>query len=460
MKRTGHIYERLTEWEMVKLAEVESSKNKPNSYGVLKHKRHWLQDLIDLHEAAINGTMKTGKYKHEQVVSGQDKLRDIAKLDYFPYNVWHQMLVLATEKEVERSFIKHAYANRKGKGQIAALKEMQRWIRQDPKGTAWYAKGDICKYYDSMSHDVARKALEHSFKDERYIEAFMEPFKAFSDDGKSIPLGIRPSQTMGNLALRPFHRFVKDEMRVKYFLMYLDDFAIFGRTKGEVKRNYKRAAKYLEDMGFKLHEPVFRKTEKGIDMLGFVTYKGGDSFWRRKNKCRWLRRRHRLTSKRRLREIDAAAWGGLKHGNDECKKLFRMITLNDIGVTIPPTTDKNGNKILDYRNIAMSMLFGHDVVVFDFVAGITTKMGEGRMAIAVEWNGSKYKVISNSQRIKATVNALAEKNVNKYVAQFVNRGGNNYDIEVVDILEIGGRKVGKDEEGHLIYTDNKERIRQ
>lgn len=458
MKRKGHIYERMADWDLVKRAEIESAKNKPNSYGVRKHRRRWLPELIELHNAAIAGTVRTGEYRHERIVSGQDKLRDIAKLDYYPDNIWQQMLVLSGEEEIEKSFIGHTYANRKGKGQVAALKRLQRWLRDDPEGTCWGAKGDIRKYYDSIPHALAEAELKRTFKDERYINAFMEPIEAYRDTGVGIPIGIRPSQTLGNLCLRRFHRFVKEELRVKHFIMYLDDFLILGGSKGEVKRNYKRAAKFLEDMGFRLHAPKFCRVSQGYDMLGFVTYENGDSYWRRKNKARWLRRRHGLRNKRRTREVDAAAWGSLKHGNEHCRRLYKMITLQDMGITVPAATDKQGNKIIDYPKIAMQMLFDKEVAVVDCVENITTKMGEGRMAIAVEWDGKTYKVITNSQRIKATVKALSDKDVTRFTAQFYNRGGNNYDMTVKDITEVAGRRITKDIDGKLIYLDTKERI--
>lgn len=79
MKRKGHIYERVATWEMVKRAQIESSKSKPNSYGVQKHKKNWLKELVELHEKALAGTMRTGDYVFESVVSGQDKVRFISK---------------------------------------------------------------------------------------------------------------------------------------------------------------------------------------------------------------------------------------------------------------------------------------------------------------------------------------------------------------------------------------------
>lgn len=448
----------MQDWDLVKRAEIESSKNKPNSYGVKKHRRNWLKELIKLHNIALEGNFETGEYKYEEIVSGQDKKRQIAKLHYYPDNIWQQMMALAGEDDLDRTLIRHTYANRKGKGQVAALKQLQRWLRDDPEGTRWGAKGDIVKYYSNIPHKLARQELERTFKDKRYIDAMMEPAEKFAPDGVGVPLGIRPSQTDGNLCLRPFHRAVKEEIRCKYFIMYLDDFFLFGRTKGEVKRYYKRAAKVLEGMGFRLHAPKFVRATQGYDMLGFVTYANGDSYWRRKNKARWLRRRQGVTNKRRLREIDAAAWGALKHGNKSCKRLYRMITMEDMGIRVPAATDKRGNKILDFPKIAMTMLFDKDVTVADFVEGITTKMGEGRMAVAVEWDGKTYKVITNSQRIKATVKALAEKGVTRYAACFVNRGGNNYDIVVKDILEVGGKRITKAADGSIIYETSKEKV--
>ena len=167
-----------------------------------------------------------------------------------------------------------------------------------------------------------RRQLEHIFKDKEFIDAYMEPFERFTDDGRGIPLGIRPSQDSGNLTLTRFDRFLKEVAKAHLYIRYLDDFVIFGKTKGEVKRKMKMATAFLKELGFEAHEPKIRPISEGLDFLGFVYYEGGDMFWRKSDKVRLAQTKSQGHQQAQAPRNRCSSMGNDKMGKQTLQKII------------------------------------------------------------------------------------------------------------------------------------------
>lgn len=445
------------QWDTLKEADRTATKRKKN-YGVEKHKKQWLKDLMDVQSMIRERRMKTDEYQHMTIRNGK-KMRDISKVDFIPNHLEHQSLVLVSHDRIERTLISHTYASRIGYGQIAGVLQVKRWLREHPDECRWYAQGDIIHYFDNIQHSLMRKNMSRIFKDEEFIDAYMEPFEVFAPDGRGVPLGIRPSQDGGNIALATFDRYMKETVKAHLFIRYLDDFVIFGKTKGEVKRKMKQAIAYLRTLGFEAHEPKTRPITEGLDFLGFVFYEGGDMYWRKSDKVQWLKRRAHVTNKRRLHEIDAAAWGMIKWGNRHCKRLYKMetgINLQDLGIKMPEKKDKNGKRIIDAPKITTSVILNKEIEVIDWVKDVETSYGAGRYALEIIFFGSKQKLIVNSTSMKQLIAAFETAHVTSFRAVVIDKGGSRFEFTQIVVLTIDHRQVAKQDDGKLIYTDTNE----
>ena len=474
MKREGHIYEQMAVWENIVEAERISTNRKMRNPGVIRHIGNRWRNLIEIQQFVLNGTMHTDEYQHEQRVSGQDKLRDIAKLHFHPSHIQHQLITMAGNRRIDRSLIRHTYASRKGYGQILCATELKKSLRKYRKEERWYGQGDVCKYYDNIPHSLIREDLERLFKDKKFVDTFMEPFERFAPEGKGIPLGIRPSQSIGNLTLKDFDHFMTEENKCADYKRYLDDFMFTGATKGEVKRKMKRAIKYLHDLGFNTHEPKIHRISEGMDMMGFVYYGvKNDMWWRKSDKKRWLRHRSKVTNKKRLRELDDAAWGMLKWGNTHCKRLWCMKTGRELpkkfmgvrykntGIKRTERKDSNGVPFIDEPKIGMEMLtkFGKAVECDRCLRGIKTSHGDGRYALRVLFMDNWYKLIVNSVEVKNFFDDMLRNNVTRLMVAFKDDGNKHYvvDLDQVEILEVDGRKVIEYGD-KIVFEDTKEEV--
>lgn len=459
-KREGYVYDKMWDWGTLKQADKTACHRKKN-YGVKKHAGQWLKDLVHVQELIYNRQMKTGNYKFETRISGQDKVRQIAKLEFMPNHIEHQCLVIAGDKRIEKALINHTYASRIGYGQIKAAMQIKRWLVEHPEECAWYGQYDIVHYYATCQHSILENNLRRIFKDEEYIQAYMEPFRVFAPDGVGFPLGARPSQGGGNLELMTFDRFMKETVRVKHYLRYLDDFVVFGRTKGEVWRYMKRAEKFLNELGFELHAPKVRPISEGLNMLGFVSYEGGDQYWRKSNKRRWLKHRARLSNPRRIAELDSAAWSMLSWGNRHCKKLYVMktgISMEQLGIKMPEKRDKDGKRIIDAPKISTSTVLGNEIEVVDWVRNVKTVHGEGRYALELILYGRHHKLIANSTDIKAVIDAMEGAGVTSFTATMRDKGGNRFCFENVCVTSIRKRKIMQAEDGKVCFEDTGEQV--
>lgn len=418
----------------------------------------------------LNHQMRTSEYQHEQRISGQDKLRDIAKLIFHPSHIQHQLLTMMADRRINKALIRHTYASRKGYGQTAAALQLRSFLRKHRHENLWYAQGDIVKYYDHIRHDLIRENLERMFKDKAFVDAFMEPFEKFSPDGFRIPLGIRPSQESGNIALMGLDRFATEQLGCMGYLRYLDDFVFFGKTKGEVKWKIRRIETFLKKIGFELHVPKIHRVSEGLDIVGYVYYNTrNDMYWRSSNKHRWLRRRSKAKTPRRKRELDDAAWGMLAWGNHHCQRLFyektgikrdnkkMAVKLNHTKIKRQERRDANGLKIIDLPKLPMQTILDKPVQVSDWVRGIETKHGPGRYALKVRFMGDSYKVIVNSPDVKSFIDSMEENGVTEFETVIVDKGGFKYAIDDnrTNILCVYGREV-EEREGRVYYKETNE----
>lgn len=89
-----------------------------------------------------------------------------------------------------------------------------------------------------------------------------------------------------------FDHFIKDKLRIKYYLRYTDDFIIIGKNPARLAALMPMIRKFLHDeLALELHPKkiILRKARQGIDFLGYVVlpyYR----VLRKKTKRRMLRR--------------------------------------------------------------------------------------------------------------------------------------------------------------------------
>ena len=174
---------------------------------------------------------------------------------------------------MSRSFIYDNGACQTGKGADFARERfrchLQRYYRKyGPDG--YVLKMDIRGYYPNMRHDVAKETFRKYLDDEAYRRA-AEILDSFPGETGFNP-GSQIIQIAGISVLSPIDHYIKERLRVKRYIRYMDDMLIIGNDREELERIRADVEERLREIGFELHPGKTRITElrKGIMFLGFI----------------------------------------------------------------------------------------------------------------------------------------------------------------------------------------------
>ncbi|MEK7324389.1 MAG: RNA-directed DNA polymerase, partial [Chloroflexota bacterium] len=91
---------------------------------------------------------------------------------------------------------------------------------------------------------------------------------------RGLPIGNLTSQFWANVYLNDFDHFVKQELKCRGYVRYVDDFLLFGDDKAQLWGWRSAIIDYLAGLRLRLHEDRAQATPvtSGIPFLGFRVY--------------------------------------------------------------------------------------------------------------------------------------------------------------------------------------------
>jgi retron-type reverse transcriptase len=270
MKRQNHLFERIVEYENIRLAWTKAIKGKRFSKPVLLYRHNLDKNLEKLRLSLLCGTVTWGPYKQFTITDPKERVISVAPLEN---RVLHHAIMNIAESAFEKQMVFHTYACRKEKGTHAAL----RYAFSKSKSFPWFLKLDIRKYFDSIDHDVLKKCLEHIFKDKKLLALFVGIIDSYcTAPGKGVPIGNLSSQYFANLYLSTIDHFILEKLRPRSYVRYMDDFVLWGTNQTELKKALLEIEKFTAaNLSVKLKSPVLGKTEYGLPFLGFLIKSSG-----------------------------------------------------------------------------------------------------------------------------------------------------------------------------------------
>jgi len=268
MKRIGNLYEQIISVENLKLADKKARKGKKNQYGVVKHIRNEEANILKLHEDLKNKIFTTSKYKIFKISDGKE--REIFSLPYYPDRLVHHAVVNILEPIFMSVFTADTYSCIKGRGVHKASYKLRKYLK-DIENTKYCLKIDIKKFYPSIDNDILKNLLRKKFKDKELLYLLDN----IIDSAKGVPIGSYLSQFFANYYLTYFDHFIKEKLKVDYYLRYCDDCVILSSNKEQLWEWFYEIKKYLEEelkLEIKGNYQIFPVEVRGIDYCGYKHY--------------------------------------------------------------------------------------------------------------------------------------------------------------------------------------------
>lgn len=282
MKRYGNLYPQIIEFKNILVAAKKAQKGKRYRANVLAFNYDLESEIIRLQQELITKTYQPGAYRTFTI--REPKTRMISAAPY-RHRVVHHALCNIITPIFERTFIHDSYANRLGFGTHRALERFTQFARS----TRYVLQCDIKKYFPTIDHSILKNLIrrklkckntlwlidniiDHSNEQFTVIEYFpgddlLEPLER----KRGLPIGNLTSQFFANCYLDGFDHFVKEQLKIKKYVRYVDDFALFNDNWQFLAEARIAIEEYLATLRLKIHpiKSQLFKTKDGANFLGF-----------------------------------------------------------------------------------------------------------------------------------------------------------------------------------------------
>lgn len=162
--------------------------------------------------------------------------------------VFHWVLIMAISPVIMRGMVAHTCASIPKRGAHYGKRFIAKWL-QDGQNTKYCAKIDISKFYQSINQEAAKQEFRRYIADKMALWLIDTIIDSYPE---GLPIGTYTSQWFANWILQRLDHFIKETLRVKYAMRYMDDIVMFGRNKKELHKVMEAISGYLEPFGLHL----------------------------------------------------------------------------------------------------------------------------------------------------------------------------------------------------------------
>jgi retron-type reverse transcriptase len=282
MKRCGDLWPDIISFPNLLAAAQQAQKGKRFRDNVLAFNYTLETQLFQLQQELTTKTYRPGPYRTFEIMEPKQRLISAA-----PYRdrVVHHALCNIIVPLIDPTFIYDSYANRVGKGSHRALRRFTEFARHSP----YILQCDLQKYFPSIDHEILKSLLRQKIKCKQtlwlvdtIIDSSNDQIPAafhFSGDDllaplsrrRGLPIGNLTSQFFANVYLNGFDHFVKETLRAKQYVRYVDDFALFADDPEFLASARRAIEDYLDTLRLKIHpiKSQLFQTHHGANFLGF-----------------------------------------------------------------------------------------------------------------------------------------------------------------------------------------------
>lgn len=238
--------------------------------------KNGLANVQKLKESHYNGTYEISPYSEFKVY--EPKERDIISTRIKDRVFQRSLCDNFLYDSVTRTFIYDNCACQIGKGTLFARDRLkchiQRFYRQN--GTnGWVLKCDLKNYFGSTPHSVAINAITKRVYDDWVVEETSRIIRSFNqgeNPNVGMGLGSQVTQLVELAVLDDLDHLIKEQLHIKHYVRYMDDFILIHHDKEYLKYCRKVIEEELSKLGLKLsaNKTQLSPITQPIGFLGFT----------------------------------------------------------------------------------------------------------------------------------------------------------------------------------------------
>ena len=284
----------LTIDNILKIYETEISKNVKNKRSLYNFEINKMQNITNILSMLYNSEI--GHTKYNIFLIYEPKCRLVMSLSVRDKIINHFVTRYALEKNLTKYLDSRNIATRKNMGTDYGIKLVKKYINKIKRSNEdfYILKIDISKYFYSIDHNVLKNELKDKLdnyeydivckiidttNDEYVNKEILRNIENKNIDlplyyhGKGLPIGNMTSQFLSIFYLNRLDHFIVHDLKLKYYVRYMDDFIIIDKDLEKLKYAKKIITKKLEEE-YKLKvnskKSFIVNSKIGFAFLGYV----------------------------------------------------------------------------------------------------------------------------------------------------------------------------------------------
>jgi len=264
MKRVGNLIPEIASFDNLLLAHYKAKKGKETKPPIWSFSKNLHQNLKQMQSQILSGQVQVGNYHYFTIYDPKERVICAAS---YPERVLHHAIMNVCHPIFEKFQIEDSYATRLQKGTFKAVERAQTFQKQ----FRFYWKFDIRKYFDSIDHHLLLTMLHKRFKDPILLNIFENIVHSYHvAPNKGIPIGNLTSQYFANHYLAYLDHFIKDQLQLKGYTRYMDDFIVWHNNKTQIQQIAAAIRNYIHTQLFLALKTDYQNTAThGLPFLGF-----------------------------------------------------------------------------------------------------------------------------------------------------------------------------------------------
>ena len=299
MKRKGNLYWKICTLDNISKAYDEVCSRLRNENVVENIKEHRATNIYNIYKTLSNKEYVPGKY-HMFVIK-EPKERNIVNQNPKDKIVNHLVSSQILKPVLFPCLIDQNVASRPNLGTSAGICFQHQYMQECKQkyGTYYILKCDLHHFFASINHQILKEKLEKKIKDKDALKIIFDIIDSnvqMDEKGKIIDrenglyIGLMTSQYLAIFFLNDLDHFIKEELKIKYYVRYQDDFILLHPSKKYLKECLIKIKEFLTSEKLELN-PTKTRIYKSTNNYAFLGRNIKGKYIKYRNVRRKLRRR-------------------------------------------------------------------------------------------------------------------------------------------------------------------------
>jgi len=263
MKRKKDLYKNILDFENILAAYDEVTRNTRNPRKVMLLKEYKAIYVYKVYNSLLNKTYRPGPYNVFTIY--EPKERRIVSQNIHDKIVNHVVARFILYPVLIPRLIDQNIASRPNLGTSKGYELNEKYRKTcNTKYKDYYVlKCDVSKFFASIDHNILKEKLKRVIKDQDALDLL---FKIIDNDRQGLSIGSMTSQTLAIFYLNDLDHYIKETLKIKYYIRYQDDFLLFHESKAYLKYCLEKIKEFLDKEKLILNKKtrIYKNTDNFI----------------------------------------------------------------------------------------------------------------------------------------------------------------------------------------------------